>query len=286
MFLWSLNIVLMKKYVVSSDENFPPFLFNTLRFSLAGFLCILTLILTKKEWKISVHDFFIIGGLCIMGIGIYQIFYIFGLDHLKAGSIAIVISSIPVLVIMLTCIFKDSRWTKRKIISSILAVGGIIICAADDLDFSQLNIGVLYIFIAASSWALYIVFSKSTSTRLGNIRTITWFLVWGAILSTLIAAIAGELEFNQLPAADSKAWIAMFYSGIGSLYIGYILYQYAITNIGSEKTAQFSYLGPPLGLILSWLILSEMISIAQIIGMSIIFIAVYLSQKKAADESS
>jgi len=277
-FLWAMNFILMKKYVSSGDGNFPPFLFNTMRFFLASFLCLITLKLIKQPWKITTKQFIRIGGLCTFGIGIYQTFYLLCLDHIKGGTIYIAYSSVPVLVICISCLIKKSKWTSRKILASILAIGGIIICGGDDLNVSQFNIGLLYIFIAALSWACYTVFSKNTSTELGNLRTMTWYLFWGGIISTISAGLTGQLDLTLLPPTHSNTWIAFFFCAIGSLYLGYTLNQYGITTLGSEKAAQFSYLGPPIGLILAWFILNEAMSPPQLVGMISIFIGVYLTQ--------
>jgi drug/metabolite transporter (DMT)-like permease len=278
-FLWSMNFILMKKYVASGDGNFPPFLFNTMRFFLAGALCLVTLKLSRKPWTVTLPQFMRIGVLSIFGIGIYQTFYLLCLDHIKGGTIYIVFSSLPILVITIACCLNQSSWTKRKILASTMAVLGILLCGGSDLNMSQLNIGLLYIFIAAVGWAFYTVFSKNTSTELGSMRTIAWYLVWGGIMSVVSAAIAGELDATLIPPLSSKTWIAFYFSAVGSLYAGYSLYQYAINNVGSEMAAQFNYLGPPMGLVLAWLILGERMTLAQILGMGTIFIGVYLTQK-------
>ena len=277
--MWALNFILMKRDTSSEDSTFPPFLFNTLRYPMAGLACLLTLKLQKFSIKIKKTDWPKIIFLSFLASVAYQTIYIFGLEQTKGGNVFIIFSICPIFVCIITFIKGKSQLNKTQFVSSLIALLGLFITTYDDFHNSSFDTGSILILISTLGWAFYTFTASEILKKYNSMLINGYVLLIGTFFHATMAVLTKQSNLTILASVSFQAWVSFFISGLGSLYISYTLYSYGIKLLGPEKASQYSYLGPPIGLCFALIFLDETVTFFQVTGMILILIGVYKTQK-------
>jgi drug/metabolite transporter (DMT)-like permease len=89
-------------------------------------------------------------------------------------------------------------------------------------------------------------------------------MVGGAVPLALVAAPAlAATSWGVLP---TLGWLAVFYSGVGSLVVAYYFWYRGVRVLGPTRTAMYSNLQPAIAILVAWLLLGETPTAWQGIG--------------------
>ena len=72
------------------------------------------------------------------------------------------------------------------------------------------------------------------------------------------------------------AWAGFGYSALGSIVYGYFIWAYALRRIGVAHTSVFNNVTPIIALIAGWLLLGERPSMAQLAGVVLVLVGVFI----------
>jgi drug/metabolite transporter (DMT)-like permease len=102
---------------------------------------------------------------------------------------------------------------------------------------------------------------------------------WGISLFAflLLPVAVFVLDMEILKVAGFLPWAGVFYQAIGVTIIAYILWYWSLGTGGIAKVGLFQFLQPVSGVILAWLILSELLSFGFIIASALIMLGVILA---------
>jgi drug/metabolite transporter (DMT)-like permease len=76
------------------------------------------------------------------------------------------------------------------------------------------------------------------------------------------------------------AWLGLGYSALLSIVYGYFVWAYALNSIGVAHTAVFSNVTPIVALIAGWIMLGERPVAAQLIGMVLVLMGVFMVRSR------
>ncbi len=170
----------------------------------------------------------------------------------------------PVIVTIVSPILFRERLTIRQVICFVMATFGLVLIM--DIGSMQSGsrdfIGILLGLGAATLYAFVVLINKKIKKVSGMDRTICQF---GAAIIVLIpyVLLTSGIHITELPISG---FINLLVLGLVHTGVAYCIYFSSVKNLPGQKVAILSYIDPLVAIIVSVLLLSEKISITQIIG--------------------
>ena len=218
----------------------------------------------------------------LLGNLIYQGLFIIGIDYTYAANAAVMLGTIPIWVALFSHFFNLERMNILKTMGVIAAFGGIVFIVAGGTDPFSLSsdsvIGDLTIIAAAVVWGGYTILSKSFLDRYSPVQFSTIMATVGCITLFLIGLPNMiQLEWTQISAA---AYGGVVYSGLLSIGVAYLIWNYGLQAVGAVHTATYQNLVPVLGLAFGVVLLNEQLTILQYAGSGLVVIGIVLARWK------
>lgn len=230
--------------------------------------------LSRNDW----------GLLLVLGVlGYYgaSILDFIGLQYISAALERLILFIYPTLTVLIGVLFMGKALEKRQVAALALSYAGIGLAFAHDLqvtdDMHAVLLGGAFIFGSALSYALYSAGAEVAIRRLGTLRF--------AALAIIVSTFATQLHFvltqpfsvlaQPLEVYAYAAAMALF-----STVLPVFWQSAAVQRIGAERTVLIGTLGPMLTIFFAWLLLTEPVSIAQLLGAGLVLAGVLLVSRR------
>jgi len=225
------------------------------------------------------RDAFELLWLGFLGITLHQWLQSSGLVTSEASTTAWLVSSSPIFMALLGWIFLKEKLSWQIIAGFILATIGVLFVVSKG-DIQSIfrgrfaTEGDLLILISAPNWALFSVLSRPILKRLSAITVTFYVLLFGWLL-TSIQFFYGQhwIEFSQL---SSSGWGSITFLGIFCSALAYIFYNDGLQVLSASKVGAFLFLEPFIATITAFIVLSENIVPATLLGGGLIIFGVWL----------
>lgn len=214
--------------------------------------------------------------------GSYFIGETVGIKLTSASESGAIIACIPVGALLLSTLMLKQPPTKLQVGGVGLTTAGIIfILLAKGLSATFNPLGYLLLLLAVVSYGLYSVYAQRASQFSSAEKTYA-MMAMGAIVFTILALIESARDHSlgtlvMLPFTNHEFLIAILYLGIGCSVIAFLLYNFALTSIGTNRTSSFAGLATLVAILAGVIILKEGYSIAQTVGTVLVIGGVYLA---------
>lgn len=174
-------------------------------------------------------------------------------QHLDAGTTALLVNVAPVLVAVLAGVLLGEGFPRRLLLGMAAAFAGVAIIAAATSSGERDALGVALGLAAA---ALYAGAATSQKRLLARVDALT--MTWVGCLAGTVALVpfAPTLAAQGASAPASSTW-AVVLLGLGPTAVAFTTWGYALTRLSAGRAAATTYLVPPIVVLLSWLVLSE-----------------------------
>jgi len=282
---WGINFPVMKGLY----QYFHPLAFAALRFILA--LSALTVILKLVGHPLSIErrDLPAITVLGIISNTIYQIIFVLGLDHTKAGNASLIMAATPIFAYLTGLVLRRERFSNRVLIGIFLSMAGvfaIVVFGTGEIAFGANWHGDLMIVAAALCWGWYSGSTVRLVAKYGAMRLTFWLMLTGTLfLVPPLVPFMARQDWLAIPAAG---WWSFAYSTLFAIVYCYLAWSYAIKNVGAARTAIYANVIPVTALLSSWFLLGEELVSAQLLGTVLILTGVFIvrAQKTAIPVTS
>ena len=281
---WSGNFIVGK---AASLFEIPPFSLNFYRWTFAWL--ILAPFTLKEIFKKKDHILKNIKLILILGITSITIFnsiVYYSLNFTQVISGVLMISTIPVMIIFFSWVFKIERTNIYQILGVIFSLLGvaIIVTKADlnilvNLDFNK---GDLWMVVAMFSWAMYSALLRKKKFELSQASLLEVIISAGLILLLPAYLIEMSLGFKltmNVPFILTLSYVVLF-PGLAS----FICWIKGIAIIGSNRSGIFLHLMPIFSTVLAILIFNEKFMNFHLFGAVFIIGGILLSSKKAKND--
>jgi drug/metabolite transporter (DMT)-like permease len=275
--VWGVNFAVVKFALA----DFSPLSFTVMRFVLAALFLFCVMLATGEPFGIERKDRLSVVRLGLIGIALYNIFFMYGLKYTTASHSALFISMSPLFAVLLQAATGRERLTPRIGAGILLASAGVflIISSHGKLDFSSSGMtGDLLTFIASVLWALYTMTAKPLLERYSPIKVTAYSMAAGSIL--LLVPGFPALTHQSWVSIAPLSWAAFVFSAIVPGGIAFSLWYQGVKRIGVTRTIVYHYLVPFIAVIFAALFLNEKITLFQVIGGLAIIGGVALVQRK------
>ncbi len=204
---------------------------------------------------------------------------VYGLKYATSSEAGIIFAMVPVLVVMIGLLMKQSI-SKIQAFCVIMSVSGVlVIFARNTLSFDGSFLGIALLFLSALSSAMYTITLKRVVTEL-SIYELTFIIIFTGftVFNTTYflehhdsnkLIINYMMPFKSLSYTLGILYLSLF-SSLGSTFAS----NHAIRHLSPPQFSVFSNLSTLISIIAGALILSEPLSLAHYIGSTFILAGV------------
>lgn len=271
---WGLSFICTKIALTS----FTPVVYMFLRFSLASVFFLLILF-HRGFPKLCASDHKKLFLIALFEPGLYFAFETTGLTYTTASKASIIISIVPIAVMLLARVMLKEKIKIKSLLGILLSTAGILVLVIGDpkftMSFKGPMIGDLLIVGAVISAAFYMVLTRDLGQKLSSLEITSFQMFYGTILFTpLFILNVGSIDWAQV---SIKAIGAIAFLVICATILGYLFYNYALTQIPASRAAICINGIPVVTAIGAWIILGERLTRLQGAGGIMVLIAVMLT---------
>ena len=237
--------------------------------------------LCRAAPPLSRTDWGLLLALGVLGYYGASILDFIGLQYISAALERLILFIYPTLTVLIGVLFMGKALEKRQVAALVLSYAGIGLAFAHDLqvtdDMHAVLLGGAFIFGSALSYALYSAGAEVAIRRLGTLRF--------AALAIIVSTFATQLHFvltqpfsalvQPLEVYAYAAAMALF-----STVLPVFWQSAAVQRIGAARTVLIGTLGPMLTIFFAWLLLTEPVSIAQLLGAGLVLAGVLLVSRR------
>ena len=277
---WAGNFVVGK---FASLYEVPPFSLNFYRWFFAWLILApftLPEIIKKKDYIINNYKLFIVLG--VTSITIFNSIVYYSLNFTQVISGVLMISTIPVMIMFFSSIFKIEKTNIFQIIGVILSFLGVIIIITkanfEILKNLNFNKGDITMVVAMFSWALYSTLLKRQTYEISQLSLLQVVMSFGLVFLIPIYFIEYQLGFRIT--LDKPFYLILSYVVLLPGLASFILWIKGISMIGANRSGVFLHLMPILSAIMAMIIFNEKFMFYHMLGACFIITGILLSNKK------
>lgn len=193
-----------------------------------------------------------------------------GLRHISAALERLILFVYPTIVVLYAAWRVRRAPARPTLIALALCYAGVALVVTHDVrsGHGDVLVGGTLVFASAICYAAYLLGAAPLLTRLGSARVAAW--------ATLVACIAALLQFvllRPLALAVAQPWQVQALSlamAVFSTVLPIWLVSEGIRRLGAAPTAMIGSLGPPITMLLAWLLLGEALGALQVLGAALV----------------
>jgi len=262
--VWGVNFAFVKFAL----NDFAPLSFTIVRFSLASLFLLFLMLLGRESLAMDRRDVRAVIGLGFIGITLYNLLFMYGLNYTTASNSALFISSSPLFAALVMALWKRSRISANIIAGLVLSSIGVFLIIwskPGGVTFSRQAIaGDILTLCAALFWALYTIRAKPLLEKHSAVKITAYSMVSGTIM--LLPMGAFELLHQSWATISFPSWTALAFSAIISGGIAFSLWYDGVKKLGITRTIVYHYLVPFVAVVFAALFLGEPITFPQVLG--------------------
>jgi drug/metabolite transporter (DMT)-like permease len=240
------NMVYGANYLVA--KGLMPNVIGPSGFIVLRVLGALSLFLIWKSFvkeKVAKADLLRLAGCGLFGVAMNQLLFFNGLSITSPINASIIMTSNPILVLVIASILLKERITKLKLSGVILgATGAIVLIAASDRGVGSGSsiLGDTMCLINAISYGVYLVMVKPLMAKYSPITVITYVFMFG-MLVVLPIGMPQFLAISWNTITQSQ-WIGIGYVVIATTFLVYLLNIFALKHVSASVASSYIYLQP------------------------------------------
>ena len=207
-----------------------------------------------------------------IGMSVYFTIENLGTGLTSASFSSLIMATVPIFGMIGDRIFYGNKITPLKVVCILASILGVyLLVSGEPMGISA--IGVLAMFAAAISWAIYIVVVKPLYDKYDLLTLLTGLFLSGLILQ--IPAVIITQAVTHAPVTVTPMGIVVtLATAIVCIIIGEFGYIYAVGKLSTTLVSAFENVLPVTAVIFSIFIFGKILTPMQIIGGVIILIAV------------
>ncbi len=278
---FGLNYVFSK--IVIPDYVSPEGL-TMLRLSSAAILFWIALGLFFKRDRIEKGDYWKLVVASLLGMAINQGSVLKGLEFTTPVDAAIITTSGPVLVLLLSAFILRERITAVKLTGIVMGAAGalfLIMQGASNFGSGQFSGNVL-VFISALSYALYFIWSKPLVEKYGPITLMAWQFLFASLITAPLFGM--DLVTTDWTAIPAKIWLAIAFILLCATFGAYLCTAFGLKKVKPAPASIYAYLQPVVAATVSIASGQERLDWVKVVSALLVFTGVFLVTQSARFE--
>lgn len=270
---------------------FTPLTLIVLRFSLAIVLMLLVGMLFRRNEVLGLQrvekrdiPLFVLGGL--FQPFLYFIFETYTYQSFASPTIAeAMLSTQPIMAPILAFIILREKVTRNNVVGILLStVGMLLLLLVGANNFALGNPwGVLLAIVTVSMSVGYTIILRRIPTRYSSLSIVFYVQLVALVLFYAVWGVFDRQSLQDTIAplsADITPVVAVGYLAVFASVTAFILFCYTVRQIGVTRANVFNNVRPVFTALLMWVIFDEQLPIWKWVGIIVIVIGLFISQKQ------
>lgn len=278
--IFGANLIYGINYSVAKElmpDYLTPFAFIFCRVMGALLLFFLLDLLMRGKEKVEKKDFWRLAVCGLFGVASNQLMFFHGLNLTSPINAAIIMTCNPILVLIFSAMIIRERITATKVGGVFLGLAGAAALILHGKNLSVENDGLmgdLFIFLNATSYALYLVLVKPLMSKYNPLTIIKWVFFFGAIY-------VFPFGFNGFLKIDwwgfhENIWYAFLFVIIGTTFLAYLFNIYGLKRLNPTTVSSYIYSQPLIATSIALIFHNGKLDAVKVIAAILIFSGVYL----------
>lgn len=202
-------------------------------------------------------------------------------QELPSGLTALLMALVPTSTLLVAAAIGLERMTRIRVVGLLLALGGVGLIVAEDLDQPGRVLAVATVVVATVLYAVGAVYAKRhVSGTLPPLALATGQVIAAATVTMPIAlAVDGLPDAEGLVGPVLAAVIALGVFGTG---LAFLVFYVLIERVGATNATMTTYLIPLVAVVAGAIVLDERLAVTALAGGALIGIGIWLSQRPSA----
>lgn len=274
--LWAANFVIGKIAL----REFPALTLAGLRVALSAVILWPLFLISapgdesarlRQDWKTMLL-------LGLFGVTFNQAFFIAGLKNTSVAHSSLIISLTPVFVLIIARLHGLERLTLVQTLGLAVSIAGVALLTTERHSGPGPSlIGDLYAVLGSVSFAYFAVLGKEITPRYSTVTMNTAIYTLGALM--LLPSTLFQVSQGSAAGVSARAWLAVLYMALGASVVAYLIFYWALRQVGATRLTALSYLQPVLATLFGVAFLSERITATLVASALIIMAGVYMTEK-------
>jgi drug/metabolite transporter (DMT)-like permease len=259
---WSFNFTVVK-YALT--HGWEPLAYSSLRFAIGAAIFSAFTFAREHTLRVDRADVRLMIVAAVLGIWLNQLTFTYAVRLTTAATVALMFGTLPIFVALVAQAFRLERLHARHWLATVVSFLGVALVAAGATTGLSGDLGGILLGLgAALTWAGYSVAMGPLMQRYSPYRISAFMLLAGSI--PLLASAVRQLVEQDWQELSALAWACFFYSLFFSLVFTNIWWFTAIDRVGAARASLYANLNPFLGAVFALVVLSEEMSLVQVIG--------------------
>lgn len=283
--LFVLNLMYGANYVVA--KGLMPNVIGANGFILLrviGATVLFWLVFSTQFERVTRKDLLRLALCAVFGVAINQLLFFNGLMRTSPVNASVIMTTTPILVFILSLFLLKEKPNLIKIIGLIIGALGSIIFTLQGSDLGSASLlGDLFIFLNATSYALYLVLVKPLMAKYRPLTVITWVFTFGLIYVLIWPFSTAEFAAVDFSALGTDPILRLLFVVIMVTFLPYLLMVYAMKRVSPAVSSTYIYMQPLLAaffIYVFWLVgledYTQEFTWGKILAALLVFIGVYL----------
>ncbi len=239
--------------------------------------------------KIEKKDYLLLAVCGLFGVAINQLFFFYGLNLSSAINSGIIMTTNPILVIILAYFLIKEKITISKIAGILIgAAGAILLTLAGSSGKGDSLLGDLFLFTNALSYAIYLVIAKPLMKKYNPLTVITYVFTFGLGFVLLFPPTLTEVFQTDFQKISLEIWAKIAYVVVGVTFLTYLLTMYGLKYLSPSVSSAYIYFQPVLVIFFAFFLsyigfaedYTDTITWQKGVYMFLIFVGVWLTTRK------
>jgi len=277
--IWAFNFTVTK---YAFENGFKPLAYSSIRFTLAGLLFALLTYGREHSFRLERRHLLLLLGAALVGIYLNQLSFVYAIDLTSASTTGLIFGTLPIVTALFAFLFGIERLSRRLWFASAISfIGVALVAVGSEAGFAADLLGNLLAFVAAATWGLYSVAIVPLLHHYSPYRISAIALLAGAVPALLTALPQLRDQDWDLP---PLVWAAFAFAVVGPLVVTNVLWFTAIDRVGPSRATLVANLQPFLAALFAVVLLSETMTVVQVVGGATIALSLLLARRRPAVE--
>jgi drug/metabolite transporter (DMT)-like permease len=260
--LWALNLTL-SKYILT--HGLKPLAYSGLRYSAAAVVFVGLSGWRERAVRLSGRQALLAAAAATLLLYTNQLGFVYALRFTTASTVGLIFGATPIFTALIAVAIGMERVGKRFVAAAIVSFGGVALVAIGDSGGLSGSVkGDLLGLWTAITWGAYSVAIASLMSAWSPIR-VSAFVLPAVSLLLLVTGIP-QLHAQAWGGLGWGVWATLALAALGPLVLTNLLWFTALDRVGPSYATLFANIQPFVAVLFAVVLLSESLTVVQILG--------------------
>ena len=229
--------------------------------------------------RLSPRESVLVAVLGLLGIGVYNCLFAYGLSLVEASRAALIVPTNPAFTALVAAVFLGERLGRVRAVGVALCVlGALWVLSRGSLQALaalQFSLGDWVLVACLVMWSGYTLLGRVALSSLSPLALTAYVMAIGSAP----IAIPAWFEHESLARVTWQGWAALGYLVVFGTVLPFLWFYEGVKALGAARAAQFINLVPPIALVEAIVILGEPFQPALLVGAALVVAGLYLTNR-------